>query len=78
MRNTIDFNLYWVMKYPDGSFVGIDDSSGGYPYKTSYPSGIKWWTNTKEAERYIQMFPDKGFKLYRVVHLVIQEVIENG
>lgn len=62
----------YVFKYPSGKFAGMDQDSGGYPYETSTPGGIKFWYNLKDALDYGKMFKDLTlykieFKLEKVI-----------
>ncbi len=63
MDKIVDFTAYYVLKYPNGQFVGIDQNSGGYPYETEWPGGVQWFS-LPEAKRYVKMF--KEFSIYKV------------
>ena len=68
------FHRFWVLKYPDGSYVGLDDASGGYPWKPGNlsPSLWKFWSTVEEAQKYSNCFPKENFKVTRL------DIIENN
>lgn len=49
------FSGYFVILW-DGVPLGLDDASGGYPWKPSYPAGVKYWTSSASAHEYIRTF----------------------
>lgn len=69
---------YLVLKYPDDTYVGVDNHSGGYPYSTTSlgdawilpnPPKLKKY-NGIVMNRYMEMFKHENFRLFEV------EVIE--
>lgn len=58
---------YWVLKYPDGGLVGLDDASGGYPYHASNPAGVRWWIRREDAEKYMKVCAKDNFTLHKVL-----------
>lgn len=48
----------------DNEPLGVDDASGGYPYKTSYPGGIHWFPTRLAAEEYIWIFQRGNDPMY--------------
>lgn len=64
----------YILLYPDGSPVARDDRSGGYPYASSHPSNVKFWTDLREAQRYQEMFKKEEFTIHRIYRLeILQE-----
>lgn len=58
----------FCIRYPDGKFVHIDSSSGGYPCKVddnNYNSISFLWSSV-EAEDYIKSFPRENFQIVEV------------
>jgi hypothetical protein len=59
----------------DNRPVGVDQGSGGYPYKTEIPCQIRYWDTRKEADDYRKIFehsPSYGFHIPRVEIAEIQ------
>jgi hypothetical protein len=54
----------YVMLYPCGSFVGVDNDAG-YPYKCSTPH---IWNDLKEMSRYNEMFTVEEFEGYELAY----------
>lgn len=40
----------------DGLPVGVDQNSGGYPFKTKDANLVRYWGDLVEAEKYISIF----------------------
>lgn len=61
----------FVAQYHDGCLAGLDQSSGGYPWKAYIPgsrdhlSGVHFWTSKAEAEKYCKMFPELTVKEFK-------------
>lgn len=56
--------MSYVLLYSDGGFVGIDSSSGGYPWNCGHDLNHAHFWFEDEARRYIKMFPElRLFKL---------------
>lgn len=51
----------------DDFFIGVDLSSGGYPFKTDLISCAKLWENKDQALIYMYRFPNKNWKLNKLV-----------
>lgn len=64
----------YYLTYPDGSYVGLDKSSGGYPYSTLQFYNIKFWNDLKEVNNYRRMFPRENFTLNQVVSVTTREL----
>lgn len=65
----MDKEFYCLM---DGNkLIGLDESSGGYPWTPSYPCGIKYWAKREEAEKYNKIFKNM-FKLVKVKLSVVE------
>lgn len=47
---------YYVLKYPNGKYAGMDQNSGGYPFETDNLNQINYWSETQfeEMHRYMQ------------------------
>jgi hypothetical protein len=61
----------WIIIDKNNKFVGIDMSSGGYPYPTDDLQSAKWYSTEEETERFLQSFGentsyDKGYKVYEL------------
>lgn len=39
----------------DGRLIGLDDNSGGYPWKPSHPQHVKLWDTKKAAIDYCEV-----------------------
>jgi len=63
-------NVY-VLVYTTGEFVGIDNNSGGYPFKTKDWRSARLWRTIAEAKEYRKMFSDTythgGWKIKEIV-----------
>lgn len=61
----------FVAQYEDGCLAGIDQASGGYPWKAYIPGtrdhlcGVKFWTSRIEAEDYCKTSPELTVKEFR-------------
>jgi len=56
--------IRFVLMAQDGSYVGVDESSGGYPW---YPDSLfraKFWSDKGEALKYAHTFKDEGWTLH--------------
>jgi hypothetical protein len=56
----------------DNMPVGLDSDSGGYPYKTSLPSQVKYWETKEEAQKYIDIMQrgsSYGFNNVKIVEI---------
>lgn len=56
---------YFFVNAKNGMCIGMDQDSGGYPYETSYPGSVHFWTSKKDAEYYYSMFPDEDWILHK-------------
>lgn len=77
-ENTDLFRYKWILRYPDGSFVGLDEDSGGYPYKARFPTQVQFWGSQDDAERYRSHFPRDNFSLHEVMSLTISLPVRTG
>lgn len=68
---TDPFRGKWVLKYPDGTFVGVDAEAGGYPYRAHYPHNIMFWIKQELAEDYRGHFPEENFTLHEAMTLTV-------
>ena len=54
----------YVLTYPNGEYVGIDTSSGGYPYPTT--DTPEFWYNYENVKRCQDCFHKKNFKIWEI------------
>ncbi len=59
------FDERYVLLYPEGWAVALDEASGGYPYTAYTPREVKYWYR-EDAIKYMKMFPNEHFTLHRV------------
>ncbi len=45
-------NTYYVLQDVDGNLIGIDSTSGGYPYVTHFPGSVAYFTTYEDADKY--------------------------
>lgn len=64
---------FFVLKYPDGSMVGVDPGSGGYPFAAFSPATIRFWRRD-EAEKYLKIFNKEGLTLHKIVEFSTKKV----
>jgi len=61
---------HYVLKYPDGGFVSLDDDSGGYPYNVKDRLDMaKIWSEPflDEMKRYLQVFKNSNFRIVQII-----------
>lgn len=57
-------DVFYVLLYPKHSgYVGVDEKSGGYPYRATEPGFIKYWRKKADALEYKEKFPKHEFEL---------------
>lgn len=65
----------------NGKAVGIDQNSGGYPYKTDDPFSTHWFPTRQAAQDYINKFinsPSYGFHIpYVKIHEIQFRIMES-
>lgn len=49
---------YWICVYPDNSPAGLDEGSGGYPWKAPIFQCVKLWDSEAEANKYASSFKE--------------------
>ena len=50
---------YYVLRYKDtGEVAGMDDASGGYPFRARSLSHYHFWYILKDAEEYVKAFSE--------------------
>lgn len=60
----------YILLWTDGSPVGLDEHSGGYPFKVLFdPSSVRYFPNRKKAEEYRDKFPECGFSLHEISYI---------
>jgi len=65
----------YVLRYPDGRYVALDEMSGGYPYPTTDLNQVKFWSTAEEADKYRQGGDNRhGFTLEKIVEIVTEVV----
>jgi hypothetical protein len=62
---------WYVLRYSNGEYVGIDPGSG-YPYRAGTPSQIQWFPTEVLAERYRKAFP--GLTLFKITAIQLSRV----
>jgi hypothetical protein len=53
--------------------VGIDQNSGGYPYKTDYPGSVKYWETREKAQHYADMFIEERMIVKEIQFRIMDE-----
>ena len=67
----------YVLKYPNGDYVALDEMSGGYPYRTRRLNSIHFWPTAEAANTYRDTGNNKeNFTLEKVVALVTEPVVK--
>lgn len=56
----------FVIVDSQGRMIGTDQPSGGYPWRPSTLSGVKFWNTREEAEKYAAIFKREGFTVHDV------------
>lgn len=46
---------YAIRDTRDGRLIGLDEASGGYPWKPTHPSSVKLWPMKREAINYCEV-----------------------
>lgn len=67
------FTEYFILKYPDGCFVGVDPGSGGYPFRAFSPDTVRFWTR-KSATEYMKVCSKEGFTLHQIVDFSMKKI----
>jgi hypothetical protein len=62
-----DYIDSFVIKAKNNLYIGVDHSSGGYPYETDIITLAKIWTSKKDAYEYSQKFKDQNWTLHSVI-----------
>lgn len=63
----------WVILW-NNEPVGLDTNSGGYPFKTIYPSQICYWNKKEEAQRYLDTMTMNGISSSYINNYQIVEI----
>jgi hypothetical protein len=67
-QTTIESKKIHLM-YPNGKFVALDSSSGGYPFEVSITStSVHNFETVEKAQRYIGHFNREGFTIREVTY----------
>lgn len=66
----------YAIKDKDGNFLGLDESSGGYPYIPSDMRSIHIWPTEEKAVSYKGVFSggQMGSGSWKIVRVVLIEV----
>ncbi len=56
----------YCLRYPDGRYVQLDQSSGGYPVGVNNWTTAQYWPSYDSAARYASHFTDGAFQAYKV------------
>ena len=64
----------WVLRYPTGEFVALDDASGGYPYKATSVAVARFWADKERVQRYMHTMRKEEFTLHSLEFLVSDDV----
>jgi hypothetical protein len=65
--------LGWTDK-PQERFIGVDESSGGYPTHTDL-TGAKIWYNPEKAKEYIQVFARSEESNFGSKNWIVKELL---
>jgi hypothetical protein len=59
--------LYVIVNKNDGNYIGVDKTSGGYPFHTTLHP--KLWSSKQDAKKYADLFRDmaKDWELHKFV-----------
>ena len=57
--------MKYVLKYPDGQYVHIDQTSGGYPQRSDW-WGLTVFNTISKALKYRSHFKEEKWDLYEV------------
>ncbi len=69
----------YILKYPTGEYVGLDDNSGGYPFKASTLKQVHFFQTLDSAIGYVGTMNREGFKIFKILNIELQEVeVQNG
>ena len=66
---------YYVLKYPNGKYAGMDQNSGGYPYETETLNDVNYWheSQLEKMKDYVSSF--KELKVFEIeLHTIEKEV----
>lgn len=66
--------IVWKKGYEHGP-VGLDPGSGGYPYITTDPNQIKFWSDIALAQNYCDVMNSGSYGEYvvRPVHITVKD-----
>lgn len=58
---------FFVLKNPEGLWVDLDKSSGGYPYLVESVFRAHRWNTKREAVDYSRQFHDRKYNVVRII-----------
>lgn len=58
--------IAYILKYPNGKYVGVDVSSGGCAYPVSSLSRANVWGIKNDALKYARKFPKENFLIFQI------------
>ena len=64
----------YVITYPSGGYVALDQRTHGYPYMTTDWRQAEFWESESEAGRFLSGIGLEGFKIAKLT-VTITEVI---
>lgn len=68
------FVNHFVLMDAHGDLIGLDDRSGGYPYKAHRPEDVKFWAHEEGARNYMSVMRNENFRLCKVTQFTVREV----
>jgi hypothetical protein len=69
----VEVNGKFVLRYPDGRWVALDQASGGYPYPVTDIESAEWWYDEVRVRKYKETCRKENFKLYKIVSVIVGE-----
>jgi hypothetical protein len=57
-----------------GEIIGIDSNSGGYPWRSNYIQGYRFWNTREEAEKYASIWTNGANDSYGYSDMIVKEV----
>jgi hypothetical protein len=67
VRELLDSDYYVIADRNDNQLIGVDERSGGYPWKPSSLNGVKIWANREDAERYVSHSFGEDYEILSLV-----------
>lgn len=68
---------FYIIKYPGGEFVALDDASGGYPYQVERICSAERFKSAEDADRYRQIGKNRErFTIHKATLTLSTEQVE--